>query len=35
MELSDRNSAKLSWVGLPSGMKAKPIALTKQSSRAK
>jgi hypothetical protein len=35
MELSDRNSATLSWVGLPNGMKAKAIALTKQSPRSK
>jgi hypothetical protein len=35
MELSDRNSATLFWVGLPDGMKAKPMALTKQSPRSK
>ena len=35
MELSGRDSATLSWVGLPNGMKAKPIALMKQSPRSR
>ena len=30
MELIDTNSAKLQWIGLPSGFKALPIAVTKQ-----
>lgn len=30
MELVDTNSAKLQWIGLPSGFKALPIPLTKE-----
>jgi hypothetical protein len=30
MELTDTNSAKLQWVGLPSGFKALPIPITRQ-----
>jgi hypothetical protein len=30
MELTDTNSAKLQWVGLPGGFKALPIPVTRQ-----
>ena len=31
MELTGANSAKLQWLGLPSGFKAQPIPMTRQS----
>jgi len=31
MELSDNGSAKLQWVGLPTGLKAQPIAIARES----
>jgi hypothetical protein len=31
MELTDNGSAKLQWVGLPAGLKAQPIAVTRES----